>query len=265
MTRLSQLILMLALSCSLDTAAAQTINLTGSWTGTATPNGPNFQPTGPQPVSASITQTANSITTTLVFVVEGVPQIFTGTGQINGTGISSSDNDVSVSGNISSSNGLLQMSGAGTDSTSSDMVRFIGSFSSNGQHMSGTATSSQGDIVTWSLANTSTGNPLPALLDPIGPPSFLDGPSISKDKVLAAGITGGRIVQGVAADGVLEILPIIRRFPQPMNQYHWRSQDLDLYLEVNIIDIEGSNSNENAALLARAISRREKEWRRTRV
>ncbi len=144
----SQLILALALICSLNAVAATNVNLTGKWKGTATAAGPNIE-NGTFQASASITQTANALTATVVFTGPGdVPLTFTETGQISGTSISISAEGVSVAGTISS-NG---MSGKGHSLI--DTETFSGSFTLAGSHMSGSATGSEGDTLTWSMDST---------------------------------------------------------------------------------------------------------------
>lgn len=159
MTRLSQLALALALICSPHSAIAANVNLTGKWTGTATGAGPNIE-TGTFQVSASVTQTANALTLTVVFTGPGdVAIMSTQTAQINGTSISfgggSDVDDIQVTGTISS-NGM-----SGTGQSVMDTETFNGSFTLVGSHLSGSATGSEGDTLTWSLDGTSQPPPEP--------------------------------------------------------------------------------------------------------
>src|SRR5229473_424385 len=105
MTRFSLLVLTLSLILSFDTAAAQNVNLTGKWAGTATPGGTGFVGAGTADVSASITQTATAITATLVISSDDVSGTFTGSGVISGSSLTakpSSDDNVSVSATFTS-------------------------------------------------------------------------------------------------------------------------------------------------------------------
>src|SRR5216683_2908117 len=147
-TSISRLILMLVLICSFDMASAQVVNLTGNWTGTVTPSGPDFPP-GTYQASAAITQTGTNMTATVVFMLPDGIDMFTETGVISGTGISINAEGVTATGTISS-NG---MSGKGTNGSDP----WSGSFTVSGNHMSGSAKGSMGDTLTWSMDNdTST-------------------------------------------------------------------------------------------------------------
>jgi hypothetical protein len=179
MAKLSQLILLLSLSCSLNTLAATTVNLTGKWQGTATDS---FDLMGPFQVSASITQTSNAITATVVFTGNGdVALTFTETGQISGTSISigpTSDEGVKVTGTISSN----KMSGTGEDLNEETPETWSGSLTLVGSHMSGSATGSPGHTVTWSLDKTKACDASPGIgLQSQGNPSWGQDPYNESD------------------------------------------------------------------------------------
>lgn len=134
-------------------AVASNVNLTGQWTGTATTKGPNMV-NGTWQASAVITQTATALKATVVFSGNGdVALTFTETGTIQTTTISigpTSDEDTKATGTISS-NGM-----SGTGGSTSDSETWKGSFVLQGSTLSGSATGSEGDTVTWTMQGKST-------------------------------------------------------------------------------------------------------------
>jgi RHS repeat-associated protein len=154
MTRFSLLVLTLSLILSFNCAAAQNVNLTGKWAGTATPSGPDFIDAGTADMSASITQTGTGITATLVISSDGVSGTFTGNGVISGsilTTTAASDDNVTVSATITSTG----ISGTGEDVSDTPPVQWSGSFIVSGNHLTGSATGADGNSVSWNLYLTS--------------------------------------------------------------------------------------------------------------
>jgi RHS repeat-associated protein len=153
MTRFSVLLLLI-LSLSFNLAAAQNVNLTGKWAGTATPSGPTYQGAGTADVSASITQTGTGITATLVISSGEVSGTFTGNGVISGSSLTAnaaSDDNVTVSATITSTG----ISGTGEDTGGTPPVQWSGSFIVSGNHLTGSATGADGNTVSWSIYRTS--------------------------------------------------------------------------------------------------------------
>ena len=153
--------------------AAPTYFLTGNWSGTATAVVDGM--TSTSDVGASITQNATSFSATLSVLAAGnVPITYTVNGQINGNNISytiasSGDSEVNggdVTGTIGS-NGL-QVIGSGLDGSSGTMTwdgqntltgsviladgtTGTGTVTTNGQTLTGMASISGGDSVSWTL------------------------------------------------------------------------------------------------------------------
>ena len=118
------------------------VDLTGNWAGTATVT-ENGSTTDTIQVSAAITQTANSITGTVVFMGPGdVPQIHTETLQVNGLNFSlpvtSDGAAVNITGNFTPDG--LTMSGSGADPDESASGSGAQTLSPDGRHISGNAT-----------------------------------------------------------------------------------------------------------------------------
>lgn len=128
--------------------------LTGKWAGTATDLSNSSLPVN---VSASVTQTDTSITAVLVYTDDSdTPNMFTETGQINGLNFSlpttSNGTTVNVIGSFSSDG--LRMSGTGSNGEQgSDSSTGNGTLtvSSDLKHISGSATTSNGNTVTWKV------------------------------------------------------------------------------------------------------------------
>jgi hypothetical protein len=128
--------------------------LTGKWAGTATDLSNASLPVN---VSASVTQTDTSITAVLVYTDDSdTPNMFTETGKINGLNFSlpttSNGTTVNVIGSFSSDG--LRMSGTGSNGEEgSDSSTGNGTLtvSSDLKHISGRATTSNGNTVTWKV------------------------------------------------------------------------------------------------------------------
>jgi sugar lactone lactonase YvrE len=135
-----------------ETSAIQ-LGILGNWAGTATATD-SFGEMDTVQVSATVTQVGNSITATVVSTSSGdVPEVFTETGQLDGLAFSlpetTDGTTVTVAGSFST-NGL-GMSGNGTDIGGQNTGSGTLTVSSNGLLLTGTATDSEGDVVTWTL------------------------------------------------------------------------------------------------------------------
>jgi YVTN family beta-propeller protein len=152
---------------------APTYFLTGNWSGTATVTDSGVQAT--YSVGASISQTGSSLTATLMFQGEDGADVFTVNGQINGNTVTftavSIDDTVNVTATISPDG--LQVSGSGGDgagtgngtmtwdglNTLTGVVNLMvdgnntwnSTVSTDGQHLTGSATANDGDSSSWSL------------------------------------------------------------------------------------------------------------------
>jgi hypothetical protein len=105
-------------------------------------------------VSATVTQIGNSITATIVSTSSGdVPEVFTETGQLDGLAFSlpptTDGTTVTVAGSFSTDG--LGMSGSGADTGGQTTGSGTLTVSSKGLLFTGTATDSEGDVVTWTL------------------------------------------------------------------------------------------------------------------
>lgn len=153
---------------------APTYFLAGNWTGTATVVDSQVENT--YSVGASISQTANALTATLMVLGEDGANVYTVTGQINGnkvtftTATNGIPDGVDASGTISADG--LQVSGSDSIETGSGTMTWNGmnaligmvslvesgstdvwtsTVSTDGQHLIGQATTSSGDSASWSL------------------------------------------------------------------------------------------------------------------
>lgn len=151
---------------------APTYFLAGNWVGTAT-----FVDSG-QPTAytagASISQTGSSLTATLSVLSTDGADVYTVTGEINGNTVTfttakDGTQDIDATGTISQDG--LQVSGSDSTGTGSGTMTWdglqtltatvsisdeggevwTGSASTDGQHLTGGATSSSGDSVSWSF------------------------------------------------------------------------------------------------------------------
>ncbi|HSY13266.1 MAG TPA: YncE family protein [Verrucomicrobiae bacterium] len=153
---------------------APTYFLTGNWTGTATVTDSGVQAT--YTVGASLSQTGNSLTATLMVQGEDGANVYTVNGQISGNTVTFSTftngipDGVDVTGTISQDG--LQVSGSDSLGTGSGTMTWDGqntltgivslqepgstdtwtaTVSTDGQHLTGSATADTGDSSSWNM------------------------------------------------------------------------------------------------------------------